>query len=53
MGREYLLYYPSRYPREAIPTLIHNIKKSQNIDLANLFDNMVITPKKGKNSEKV
>ena len=47
-GRKYLVYYPERYPKEAIPELIQNIRKSQNIDIANLFENMVITPKKEK-----
>ena len=44
-GKNYLLYYPSRYPKEAIRTLIHNIEISQSIDIASLFDNMAITPK--------
>ena len=48
-GKSYLVQYKDRYPREAIPKLIQNIKRSQNIDILNLFENMAITPRKEKN----
>ena len=47
-GKHYLVPYTDRFPKGAIPELVQNSKRSENIDITDLFEDMAITPRKEK-----
>ena len=47
-GKSYLVPYTDSFPKGAIPELVQNLIRSQNIDIADLFEDMAITPRKEK-----